>query len=189
MEEHQHIHAHYEHEIEEKAHHGDSLSQRIAIFTALLATIGAIVSFMGGHSIAGALFLKNQAVLKQTQAANQWAYYQSKAQKQNLAIFASDIETDPSRKEFYKNEAERYAKERDAIKRVAEGYEKEFAEADREAELELRPYEKYGVSITLLQIAIALASITALTRKRWLMYFAAIAALIGSGIGGLAYFL
>lgn len=188
MEELPEIHGHHEHELEESAHNGDRLSQRIAIFTALLATIGAIVSFMGGHTISTALFEKNNAVLKQTQAANQWAYYQAKAQKQNLAVFASDIETDSAKKEFYKKEAERYAKERDAIKVVAERYEKEFAEADKSADEELGPHEKYGISMTLLQIAIALASVTALTRRRWLLYFAAIAALFGSGIGGVAYF-
>jgi len=41
--------------------------------------------------------------------------------------------------------------------------------------------------MTLLQIAIALASITVLTRKRWLMGGAALAALAGAVFGVVAW--
>jgi len=189
MEEHPHIHGHHNKKLEEQAEHGDSLSQRIAIFTAILATVGAIVSFMGGHSISSALFEKNQAVLHKAQASDQWAYYQAKAQRENFAILASEIVTDPQRKDFYKKESARYSKEKADIKKSADAYEAAFEEADRKATIALKPYDNYGISITLLQISIALASVTALTRRRWLMYLAAAGALVGSGVGGLAQFL
>ncbi len=37
--------------------------------------------------------------------------------------------------------------------------------------------------MTLLQIAIALASITVLTKKQWLLYGAGLSALLGMGVG------
>ena len=64
---------------------GFNLPQTVAIFTAVLATIGAIVSYQGGHTQNEALLHKNDAVLKKTEAANQWSYYQAKGTKQNLA--------------------------------------------------------------------------------------------------------
>ena len=42
--------------------------------------------------------------------------------------------------------------------------------------------------MTLLQIAIALASITVLTKKRWLLAGAGIAALTGAVFGVIAWF-
>jgi hypothetical protein len=40
----------HEEEIEDRAHHREPLSQKIALFSAVLATLGAIVSFLGGHT-------------------------------------------------------------------------------------------------------------------------------------------
>jgi hypothetical protein len=178
----------HEDAIEKQAEH-DSLSQRIAIFTAILATVGAVVSFLGGHTLNMALFYKNEAVLMKTQATDQWNYYQAKGQKENLAIFASETLPDPEKQKLYAQKGERYAAEKAEILKKANEYEKKFVEADHAAEDALHPHERFSISITLLQIAIALASVTALTRKRWLMYGAALAAIVGSGLGGLAYFL
>jgi hypothetical protein len=51
----------------------------------------------------------------------------------------------------------------------------------------LHPHHYLAISMTLLQIAIALASITVLTQKRWLLVGAALSALGGSILGVLAY--
>jgi len=43
-----HVHGAHEHEVEHRAQEGPGLAQSVAIFTAVLATIGAIVSYQGG---------------------------------------------------------------------------------------------------------------------------------------------
>jgi len=184
---HLHVHGAHDHELEHKAKHGDGLAQRIAIFTAILATVGAIVSFLGGHTQNQALYYKNNAVLKKAEASDQWNYYQAKSQKESLAKFAASIINDPEKQTFYKQEAERYAKEKEEIKLKAEAIEKESAESNKQSEEALHPHEKLAVSMTFLQIAIALASVTALTNKRWLLYGAGMAALLGCGLGVFAY--
>jgi len=184
---HLHVHGAHEHELEHRAQHGDGLAQRIAIFTAILATVGAVVSFLGGHTQNEALYHKNNAVLKKAEASDQWNYYQAKSQKENLARFAASLIADSERQSFYKKEAERYAKEKEEIKAKAEAFDRESLMADRRSEQALHPHEKLAVSMTFLQIAIALASVTALTKKRWLLYGAGLAALIGAGLGVLAY--
>ena len=178
----------HDRELEHRAEGGDSLAQRIAVFTALLATVGAVVSFLGSHTQNEALYHKNDAVLKKAEASNQWNYYQAKSQKENLAIFAASMIADPAKKAFYSNEAERYAREKEGIKEKAEAFEKESLTADKRSEDALRPHEKLAVSMTFLQIAIALASVAALTGKRWLLYGASLAALTGCGLGVFAYF-
>ena len=91
-----HVHGPHDHAVEHAAQHGGDLGQKIAIFTAILATVGAIVSFLGGHTQNEALLYKNEAVLKKTEASNMWNYYQAKSTKQNLAEFASSLATDPA---------------------------------------------------------------------------------------------
>ncbi|MES2355263.1 MAG: DUF4337 domain-containing protein [Pseudomonadota bacterium] len=184
---HLHVHGAHDHALEHKVLQGDGLAQRIAIFTAVLATIGAVVSFLGGHTQNQALYYKNNAVLKKAEASDQWNFYQAKSQKESLAKIAASIITDPEKQASYKHDAERYAKEKEDIRLKAEGFEKESLEANKQSEEALHPHEKLAVSMTFLQIAIALASVAALTNKRWLLYGAGVAALIGGGLGVVAY--
>ena len=182
-----HVHGAHDHAVEHEAHKG-GLGQQIAIFTAVLATVGAIVSFLGGHTQNEALLYKNEAVLKKAEASNQWNYYQAKSTKQNLAEFAAGIATDPAKIELYKGEAKRYATEKAEIMKEAQALEAASKAANEKSEHALHPHEKLAVSMTLLQIAIALASITVLTRKQWLLYLAGVSALAGAGLGIAAWF-
>src|SRR5258708_16052201 len=93
-----HVHGAHEHAVEHEAHKG-GLGQQVAIFSAVLATIGAVVSFLGGHTQNEALYHKNEAVLFKTQASNMWNYYQAKSTKQNLAEFAAGLAPDAAAQE------------------------------------------------------------------------------------------
>ena len=106
-----HVHGPHDHEVEHLAQQG-GLGQKIAIFTAILATVGAVISYLGGHTQNEALYYKNSAVLRKTEASNQWNYYQAKSMKQNLAEFAAGLAPDPAKAEVYRTEAKRYAEEK-----------------------------------------------------------------------------
>lgn len=173
---------HHERQLEQQAEHGIPLSQQIAIFTAVLATMGAIVSYLGGHTQNEALYYKNEAVLKRAEASDQWAFYQAKAIKQQLADSAAEASSDPARISRHHDEATRYASERDAIRLRAGELEAESAKANAHAEHDLHPHERLALAMTLIQIAISAASITALTRKRWLFGLAVMAAIGGLGM-------
>jgi hypothetical protein len=171
--------AHHEHQIEHEAAHGPGLSQQIAIFTAILATLGAIVSYLGGHTQNEALYYKNDAVLNRSLAADQWAYYQAKGIKQNMAEVQAENAGDPARAADFKAKAQKYAEEKEDIKKQAEAFDKKAEEANTHAEHALHPHEKLALAMTLIQIAISAASITALTRKKWLFGLAALSATAG----------
>jgi Domain of unknown function (DUF4337) len=183
-----HVHGPHDHALEHAEHHAGDLGQKIAIFTAVLATIGAVVSFLGGHTQNEALFYKNEAVLKKTEASNQWNYFQAKSTKQALAEFAAGMATDPAKADKYRASVERYEKEKNEIKKEAERLEAESKAADDKSKHALHPHEHLAISMTLLQIAIALASITVLTKKRWLLAGAGAAALGGAIFGVIAWF-
>ena len=181
-----HVHGPHDHAVEHHAH-APGMGQQVAIFTAVLATIGAVVSFLGGHTQNEALYFKNEAVLKRAEASDQWNFYQAKSMKQNLAEFAASMTSDASKAEFYKGEAARYSREKKDIEAQARALEAESKKFNDRSEQALHPHEKLAVSMTLLQIAIALASITVLTGKRWLLVGAGISALGGAALGIVAW--
>jgi hypothetical protein len=182
-----HVHGAHDHAVEHEAHK-TSLGQQVAIFSAILATIGAVVSMMSGSTQNEALYYKNHAVLKKAEASDNWAYYQAKGVKQNIAEVAALTVSDPAKVDFYKKEAARYAAEKKDIEAKARALDKESDDASVRSEKALHPHERLAVSITLLQIAIALASITVLAQKRWLLAGGAVAALAGAGFGIAAWF-
>ena len=53
-----HVHGPHDHEVEHAAHNG---STSMAVATALLATVGALFSYMGGYTQANAALFKNNA--------------------------------------------------------------------------------------------------------------------------------
>ena len=182
-----HVHGQHDHEVEHQAQHGDKLAQYVAIFTAIMATLGAIVSYQGGHTQNEALLFKNEAVLNKATASNQWAFYQAKSTKQNLAELAERIATDPEKRTFYTAEVARYKKEKEEIKVEAEKFEKLSDDANKASDHALSPHNKLAQAVTFLQIAISLASITVLTRRRWMFAGAGIAAAIGLGFWALSF--
>jgi len=169
----------HEHHIEHAAQHGESLSQQVAIFTAVLATLGAIVSYYGGHTQNEALYYKNDAVLNRTLAADQWAYYQAKSIKLQIVESEADTATDPQRAATLRERVTKYTAERDEIKAKAEGLDAAAEKSNHQAEHALHPHERLALAMTLIQIAISAASITALTRKRWLFALAGASAVAG----------
>jgi hypothetical protein len=215
--EHFHVHGPHDHEVEhaaeaEAAGHGGGssagghgagqtgLAQRVALMTAMLAFCGAISSWQGSTSLSEAMLLKNesillknQSVLKKTEASNQWNYYQAKSSKQNLAELALAL-APKEKSDFYTKEIERYKVEKEAIKKDAEALELEVKkfdaqsdEANKESGEKIHPHHRWELAMTFFQIAIALASITILTRMRWLFVTAGLAGLAGLGLAVAAW--
>jgi hypothetical protein len=181
-----HVHGAHDHAVEHEAHKG-GLGQQVAIFSAVLATVGAIVSFFGGDTQNKAMLYKNEAVLERAEATDQWNFYQAKSMKQNIAEIAAATATDPKVAQKYAAEAKRYDAEKKEIMVEAKKHEAAYKAWNEKSEHALHPHHWLAMSMTLLQIAIALASITVLTQKRWLLTGAAVAALAGAATGIIAW--
>lgn len=171
----------HEHLIEEHAEH-DNLAQRVALVTAVLATIGAVFSYQSGANQNEAMFLKNEAIRLQALASDQWAYFQATSTKEHLAKMAADLATDPAVRAKYQEEAKRENDKKEQVKKDAEALEEKSKERNEESQKVLRPHERLALGMTLIQIAVALASITALTRRHWLFVGAIGSALAGLGV-------
>ncbi|MBI3561470.1 MAG: DUF4337 domain-containing protein [Gammaproteobacteria bacterium] len=170
-----HVHAAHDHEVEHQAHKGPGLAQYIAIFTALLAALGALIGYKVATTLNEAMLYKNEAVLKKTEASDQWNFYQAKSSKQHLMNIAAALTTGKLAND-YKQQVARYDDEKKEIKAKAESLEAASHQANEHSAELLHPLHLSEQAMTLIQIAISLASITALTRKRWLFAVAGFSA-------------
>ena len=182
-----HVHGPHDHEVEHVAQHGDkdSFAGSMAVATAVLATIGALFSYMGGATQANAGLFKNNAAIKKTEAGNQWNYYQAKSGKQNLSELAIALVAD-DRKPQFQQEVERYKKEKAEIKRDAEALEAKSRDWDLQSEAQMHQHHRWAQATTALQVSIALAAMALLTRRTWLKWGMVGVASVGLALGALA---
>jgi hypothetical protein len=181
-----HVHGPHDHEVEHQAQHGPGLAQSVAIFTAMLATGGAVVGYHVATTLNEAMMYKNEAVLKKAEASDQWNYYQAKSSKSHLMEVAADM-AGGAKAERYKKQVEKYNQEKETIKHQAEVLEEKSKEANEMSAHLLHPLHHSEQAMTLIQIAISLASITVLTRKRWLFAVAGMSAAGGVVLAAMAF--
>lgn len=185
-----HVHAAHEEMVHEMAEHGggEGLAQRVAIVTALLATIGALFGYQAGRVSTDAMLLKNDSISAQARASDMWAEYQAKSTREFLSKNLALIATDDAHKAKLAGEGDRYNKEKQEISGKAKAFEEEAKAANEKAEANILPHERMGLGVALMQVAVALASITVLTRKTWLFYGALAFAAVGVGVSTWGYF-
>ncbi|MFZ6766081.1 DUF4337 domain-containing protein [Undibacterium sp. Di26W] len=181
-----HVHGPHDHELEHAAHSNDDFSSRIAVMTAIMATVGALFGYEGGATQNDAAMFKNESAIKKTEASNQWNFYQSKSNKQNLAELAMVLPGADAEK--YRSEVSRYKSEKEEIKKKAEALEEDSKEWEHRSEAALHQHHRWAQAMTAVQIAISLAAITLLTKKKWLQYGSYGVAGVGAILAGLAWF-
>ena len=140
-----------------------------ALGTACIAVLAAIAGLLSGHHV-------NEALINQIKASDQWNFYQSKSIKSEIAASTYKILGNmPDAKLGGENVATlaRYEKEKEEIKKVAE----EFQE---KSEKQLGIHVTLSKAVTIFQIAIAIAAISILTRKRTLWYGSIVLTIVGA---------
>jgi len=143
----EHLHEEIHHHAE---HAGVPWISGVALSTAILAVLAAISGLLAGKHA-------NEAMMSQIQASDQWGYFQAKSIK--AAILEAKATLASEATDTDKEKAARYQREQEEIKHVAEHKE-------AEAEANFHKHEVFARSVTMFQIAIAIAAISALTRKR-----------------------
>ncbi|HEY5580586.1 MAG TPA: DUF4337 domain-containing protein [Rhodoferax sp.] len=188
-----HVHGPHDHELEhaqagdhggEHGEHSGMINQ-IALFTAIIATIGAIFGYMGGATQANAGLYKNNATIRKTEASNQWNFFQAKSTKQSLAELARDLAPE-DKKASYQAKMDRYEKEKNDIKLVADKMELDATHWEKQSDEQMHQHHRWAQSTTVLQVCIALAAISLLTKKKWLEYAMFAAGGVGIIVGALA---
>jgi len=175
----------HDHAVEHAAH-VDNLGRNVALFTAVLATIGAVISYQNSGSESLGLELKNEAILNKAEASDQWAYYQAKGIKEVLVAHAPAA--NEAERAALAAEARRYADEKADIQKSARAFDAKAHEADAASARAFEPHHHLAQALALVQVAIALAALTVLTRQRWLLAFSGLSAAAGIGFWIAAWF-
>src|SRR3982751_3486103 len=143
----EHLHEQVHHSAE---HGGEAWISWVALSTAILAVLAAIAGLLSGKHA-------NEAMMSQIEASDQWGYYQAKSIKASVLDAKIALANAPSESDSQKRD--RYEKEQEEIKTEAE-------KKQREAKENFIRHEILARGVTMFQIGIAIAAISALTKKR-----------------------
>jgi hypothetical protein len=147
---------------EHAAHLGDRRLILVSITIAMLAVLAAAVGSLETIETAATLGAKNEAVLMQAKASDAWGFYQAKSMKQNLYSALSEIAG--AKSADFTARTERYAKEKQEIQTQAKEYEAEVMASMEKSEVHERRHHILTFAVTLLHIAIAVATIAIILR-------------------------
>ena len=174
----------------EEGGHGGRLNSVIALFVAVTATFTALCNVKDGNVV--------QAMAQaQANSVDAWSYYQAKGTKQNIAEALLDQLTleRELRSELggaarahldakiveYAAHVKMYEAEKAEIKKSAQGFQTEY---DR---LNVHD-DQFDLAEALMSVSIALFGVTALTRKRKLLYVGIVFAGVGILFGFAGFF-
>jgi Domain of unknown function (DUF4337) len=170
-----------------RGHHDPGgLIRWIAIFTAVISTLAALIGHQAEEIANDAILLKNEAGLKKTEASDQWNYYQAVSTKSHLMELAMTLAPEAQRAPFA-DKIKKYETQKDDIKAEADKLEADSAKANKESLSLSVPRGNYMYALALLQVGISVVSVTVLTRQRWLFGIALAFGVIGVGIAGYTF--
>ena len=171
----------------EEHHHGSAgLIRWLAIFTAVISTLAALIGHQAEEIANDAILIKNEATLKKTEASDQWNYYQAVSTKSHLMELAMTLAPADQRQPFA-DKIKKYEQQKDDIKKEADKLEAASEKASAESAALSAPRGNYMYALALLQVAISIVSVTVLTRLRWLFGLAITFGVLGLGIAGYAF--
>jgi hypothetical protein len=144
----------------------DGWTKYVSLMVVALAVATAIGSLKAGG-------FGSKVMLNQAQASDTWAFYQAKSIKQRIAEMEARGATGDAAAGFSADIA-RYQKEEAELKAKAEGFERARDEFAKHG-------PPLGFAIASLQIAIALASVCLITKRKALWGASGVLGLIGTG--------
>lgn len=161
--------------------------EKIPLFIAITTLIFAVCATLASFKAAG---YGNKMVLTQTQASDQWAFYQAKSIKEtsyqvikDTMVLGLDQANNPvaiaAKIAEYDKEIARYKQEKNDISNQAKRLE---TERDMARNLNAM----FGQSLIFLQIGILLSSLAALSKNHYYWYIGAVLGVIGVAAFGYA---
>ncbi|WP_243469142.1 DUF4337 domain-containing protein [Paraburkholderia sp. PGU19] len=181
-----HENAPHEHAVEHAAHSGDQLSRWVAVFTAILAALSGLLHYQEGVLQTQALISKNDAVLLQSKASDQWNYYQAQSNKGHLMELAAET-APPEKQAYYRDQISKYEERKKETAAKAHQIEQQVEDANRQSESRQHPQHMFGQALALISVAISLAAVTSLTGSRKLFVVAGLTGLAGVAVALLGF--
>ncbi len=171
------------HEMMEKVEHAahghpdPSLATRTAILSAILALLAAVAALSSEHTLATAMLHKNQAILYQNQASDQWSFFQAKSIKSQLTGLRIDLAKGDTAELTQK--AATYEKEKEQISEHAKELEKNRDEEIELSDHALHKHHWFAYALTFFQASLIFAALSMIVRKSALWWGGAAGGFIG----------
>lgn len=186
MEELAHEHLEHAEHAEHAVHTGNNFMVRVSATIAVLAVLAAVIASLETIETGKAISEKNEAVLMQAQASDQWAYYQAKSIKQHLYAIAAD--TNSGRAEDYRKQAARYGEQTRELQKKAEELEHKRDEKLAASNKHEEKHHGLTFAATLVHIGIAIATIAIIAKgQKWPWYVSIALGVAGAGKAALSY--
>src|SRR5215467_616827 len=153
----------------------------LSFTTAIIAVFAAIAALESGSYANESLLQKNEAVLAQAKASDQWAYYQAKSVKSTIYATqaAASKSSDPALAAKAQQAAERYATEEAEVSKAAKDLEKEAQEETELSAHSLEHHHRFAYAVTMFQVSIALAAVAALSRQKTIWLVGLVISMVG----------
>jgi hypothetical protein len=177
-------HEHMEHAAH-AAHAGGGLLTYVSITIAVLAVLSAVVGSLETVASGQALAQKNEAVLSQARASDNWAFYQAKSLKKHIYGLAAD-QGGPKADKYRKTAADN-ANDEERIQSEAKAFEKERDEKLKLSEIAEDRHHKLTVAATLMHMGIAISTISIIANRKWPWLASLVLAAAGSAVAVWAY--
>jgi hypothetical protein len=179
-------HEHREH-AEHAAHAGDPFISQVSITIAVLAVLAAAAGSLETIENSLAITASSKSVLAQDEATDGWNEYQADSLKRHLYSIAAK-EGGPRAAEFQRTADEQSSKQPASRARAI----KEEAERNRllaESDEHERRHHWLTAAATLLEIGIALSTVTIITKRKPLWFGALGLGVVGLSLLAIAYVL
>jgi hypothetical protein len=168
----------------------------VSLTMAVLAVLVATVSLLGHRTHTEEIILKNEEVLLQNKASDQWAYYQAKnIRRHNDELFADlsalvttkDTEAATKLAAKYRSEADRYKDEQKELDAKARELENEGKLTRQEGDHTRNKADRFDLAEVFLEIALVVTSITLLSGRRIFWHLGMLTAVAGVLIAASAW--
>jgi len=143
----------------------------VSLTMVVIAVLAAIATLKGGGFSTRTLKDMNEATFNQTQASDQWSFFEAKSIKQNLYQIELDHlnaapAPDAAAVAKMKAKVEKYEKDKADITATAKKFEAARDAARNSATISAEHSKQMGLAITLFQIAIALGAMCLIVKKK-----------------------
>ena len=157
-------------QLNEEIHHQAHASKeawitQVALTAAILSVFAAVTALLSGHHA-------NEAMIDQIKGSDMWAHYQSKSIKSTVLKAKNEILQSLGKPITGADKAEEYKKEQQELSEKAT--EKEHA-----SEAHLSSHVIFARGVTMFQVAIAIAAVSVLVRRRAFWFVGIAFGLIG----------
>jgi hypothetical protein len=177
-------HEHVEH-AEHAAHSRNKLITWVSVTIAILAVLSALVGSLETIASGKAMGEKNEAVLAQALASDQWNFYQAKSLKKHIYTVGAGLGGPESDK--YKAIAKSDGADEAPIQAQAKTFEGERDAHLKASDSAEDQHHKLTIAATLLHMGIAISTIAIITGKRWPWQASLVLGALGCLVAAVAY--